>query len=49
MPTEIMLQIARQTSQDVWEIDKIMDIIGMEIEAREASEKVSSSNRGNGP
>ena len=36
MPAEITLQIARKTSQDVWEIDEIMNIILAEVEAREA-------------
>ena len=47
MPSEITLQIARKTSQDVWEIDEIMDIILAEIEAREVSEKVRISEKGN--
>jgi len=47
MPAEITLQIARKTSQDVWEIDEIMNIILAEIEAREVSEKVRISEKGN--
>ena len=47
MPTEITLQIARKTSQDVWEINEILDIILAEIEAREVSEKVRIWEKGN--
>ena len=46
MTSEITLQIARKTSQDVWEIDEILDIILAEIEAREVSEKVRISEKG---
>ena len=46
MPAEITLQIARKISQDVWEIDEIMNIILSEIEAREVSDKVRISEKG---
>jgi len=32
MPTEIALQVARKTSEDIWKIDDIMEIIRKEIE-----------------
>ena len=47
MPTEITRQIARKTSQDVWEIDEIMVIMMAEILAREVSEKVRISEKRN--
>ena len=37
MPGEIALQVARKTSEDIWQINEIMDIIRKEIEAREIS------------
>ena len=46
MPAEITLQIARKTSQDVWEVDEIMKIILADIEALEVSEKVRISEKG---
>ena len=45
MPTEIALQVARKTSEDIWKIDEIMEIIRKEIEAREVSERVNIGDR----
>ena len=45
MPTDIALQVARKTSEDIWKIDDIMDIIRNEIEAREVSERVNIGER----
>jgi uncharacterized protein (DUF39 family) len=39
LPSEIRLQIARKSTQDVWKIDELLDII-KEVEAREASERI---------
>ena len=47
MSAEIALQIARKTSQDVWKIDEVMNVILAEIEAREVSEKARISEKGN--
>ena len=41
MPSEIALQVARKTSEDIWSIDDIMSMIQREIEAREVSYKIS--------
>ena len=41
MPADITLQIARKTSDDVWSIDEIMDIIREELEAREMAENIN--------
>ena len=41
MPNKIVLQVARKTSEDIWSIQDIMNIIRREIEAREVSSKVS--------
>ena len=35
LPNEIRLQIARKSTQDVWAIDELLDIIKKEVEARE--------------
>lgn len=42
LPAEIRVQVARNTSQDVWEIDSLLDFIQGEIEAREISEKIKA-------
>ena len=42
MPEEINLIVARNTSQDVWNIKETMEIIRTEIEARERSHGISS-------
>ena len=42
LPAEIRVQVARNTSQDVWEIDSLLDFIQREIEAREISEKINA-------
>ena len=42
MPSEIALQVARKTSEDIWSIDEIMIIIRQEIEAREVSKGMSA-------
>ena len=41
MPSEIALQVARKTTEDVWSITEIMGIIQKEIEAREVSRTIS--------
>ena len=49
MPSEIALQVARKTSQDIWSIDEIMTIIRQEIEAREIGKGISAiETKGNG-
>lgn len=40
---EIRIQVARNTSQDVWEIDSLLDLIQSEIDAREMSEKIKAA------
>ena len=42
LPAEIRVQVPRNTSQDVWEIDSLLDVIQGEIEAREISEKIKA-------
>ena len=42
LPSEIRLQIARNTTQDVWKIDELLGIIKKEVEAREASERIKA-------
>ena len=43
LPAEIRVQVTRNTSQDVWEIDSLLDFIQGEIEARELSEKIKAA------
>ena len=44
LPNEIRLQIARKSTQDVWSIDELLDIIKKEVEAREATERIKADN-----
>ena len=51
LPSEIRLRIARESTDAVWKLDKLMGVVKAEVEAREASEgarlvshKSSSSN-----
>ena len=41
-PPEIRVHVARNTTQDVWNIKSILNVIQSEIEAREISEKVKA-------
>ena len=43
LPGEIRLRVARETKDDVWSLDDLMDVIRVEVEAREASEGVKMS------
>ena len=43
LPAEIRVQVARNMSQDVWEINSLLDLIESEIEAREISEKIKAT------
>ena len=47
LPPEVRVQIARNTTQDVWKISDLLSVIQMEVEAREISEnvKVNSEHR----
>jgi len=42
LPPDIRIHVARNTSQDVWEIEPLLDILQREIEAREISERVKT-------
>ena len=44
LPTEIRVQIARLMSSEVWSIREMLELIGKEVEAREASEHVKLNN-----
>ena len=43
LPDEIRIQVARNRSQEVWEIDSWIDVIQSEIDAREMSEKIKAA------
>ena len=45
LPAEIRLEIARKSTGDVWEIEELLELIRIEIEAREVSEGVQSSSQ----
>ena len=40
LPGDVRLQIARVTTKDVWEIDELLQVLRIEVEAREVSEGV---------
>ena len=42
LPPEIRIHVARNTSQDVREIEALLDLLQHEIEAREISEKIKA-------
>ena len=43
LPPGIRLQIARNTSKEVWKIIDLLEVMRKEVEARELSENVQSS------
>ena len=43
LPTEFRIQIARETTKEIWEITDILDVILKEVEAREVGEIVKIS------
>ncbi|MCP3659751.1 MAG: DUF1759 domain-containing protein, partial [Bacteroidetes bacterium] len=45
MPREITLQVARKITEEVWPIREILEIVRKEIEAREISDSVESSEK----
>ena len=51
LPNEIRLRVARENKDEVWELSQLMEIIRVEVEAREASEstKVTLSKLTNQP
>ena len=40
MPHEITFQAAGKTTEEVWPIDEIMDIVGKEVEAMELYDNI---------
>ena len=45
LPSEIRLEIARKSTGDVWNINELLELIKIEIEEREVSEGVKSSQQ----
>ena len=43
LPDEIRIQVARNTSQEVWDIDSLIHLIQSEIDAREMSGKIKAA------
>ena len=44
LPSDVRMQVARCTKQDVWKIHALLDIILKEVEAREISDSVKVSD-----
>ena len=44
LPTDVRLQIARNTKKDVWVIKDLLELIRKEVEARELSKHVKANN-----
>jgi hypothetical protein len=44
LPPELRIHVARKTASELWKIDDILEIIRKEVEAREISESVRTSN-----
>ena len=44
LPSEIRLQIARNTTVSIWKIEDLLNVIKIEVEAREASEMTKTSD-----
>ena len=42
LPPEVRVHVARNTTQDVWEVESLLNVIHSEIEAREISDKVKA-------
>ena len=40
LPPEIRVHVAQNTTEDVWDIESILNVIQNEIEAREIGEKI---------
>ena len=40
LPSEVRLQIARVTNKDVWELEELLQVIKVEVEAREISDAI---------
>ena len=40
LPSEVRLQIARVTNKDVWEVEELLQVIKVEVEAREISDAI---------
>ena len=42
IPQDVRLQIARVTTRDLWNMDKLLQVIKREVEAREMTEGLNS-------
>jgi hypothetical protein len=40
LPNDIRIQIARKANSETWKIDELLEVIKVEIEVREASERI---------
>jgi DNA-binding transcriptional ArsR family regulator len=45
LPSELRLRIARVAKGSVWKIDKLLDVIRQEVEAKEISERVRATDQ----
>jgi hypothetical protein len=44
LPNDIRIQIARKANSDTWKIDELLEVIKVEIEVREASERIKTND-----
>ena len=49
LPPEIRVHVARNTTEDVWDIESILNVIQNEIEAREIGEKIKAMSSNTEP
>lgn len=49
LPPEIRVHVARNTTEDVWDIESILNVIQNEIEAREIGEKINAISNNTEP
>lgn len=49
LPLEIRVHVARNTTEDVWDIESILNVIENEIEAREIGEKINAISNNTEP
>jgi hypothetical protein len=42
LPSDVRIQIARNTTKDVWDIRELLDVIQKEVEAREVCENIKT-------
>ena len=49
LPNDIRIQIARKANSETWKIDELLEVIKVEIEVREASERIKTNDNNKQP